>query len=274
MLCSKNPKFSTKIKPKTASITSNDNASLSLDPIPDANLNVDAEATVDNTENAATLDETEKLDLEEDNLSKPNFVNIGDAAQEYTPVIDVSSPDFKPVNTMFRLASADDVIIISTPGTLMEAYWSRDLIKALVRSSNAYRWKVKTSKPDLKYWQQKRNTRPFTIACMYHFLAILYYFGLVRLPSKRDYWDCDKYMPQHVITKELGMSRDRFNFLWRHFHVSSDDLDEVEETDGEETENEDLVEQTVERVVRDQDDEVVEEEKSEDEINLPVQEAV
>ena len=273
LLCSKNPKFSTKIKPKTKSISANDSTSVSLDAPRDKGLDVDAKAA----EVLATLDDSENLVLEEeeDNLSKPNFVNVGDATQEYTPVIDIASPDFEPVNTTFRLASADDTAIIPTAGTLMEAYWSRDLIKALVRSSNAYRWKVKTSKPDLKYWGQTRNTRPFTIACMYHFLAILYYFGIVRLPSKRDYWADEKYMPQHLITKELGMSRDRFNFLWRHFHVSSDDLDEVEEVNESETENEELVEQTIERVVRNQDDgDFFEEEQTEEEINLPVQEAV
>jgi len=81
-------------------------------------------------------------------------------------------------------------------------------------------------------------SKPFNLGTMYHFIAILYYFGLVRLPSKRDCWTSEEWMPKHRITKDFGMSKDRFFFLWRFFHVggltSNDDQEASEDKDEEE----------------------------------------
>ena len=77
-------------------------------------------------------------------------------------------------------------------------------------------------------------------------------------------------MPQHVITNELSMSRDRFKFLWRHFHVSSD-FDSKDGEEVEENDNEELVEQTVERVVYDQEEMLDEDQNVEEDEKITYQ---
>ena len=271
MLCSKRAIRKNKPNNKTTLIITNNTtttSSVSLDPPVNTNKNK-GEKTEEEK-----IEEAKNLVLEEE-LSKPKFINVNGPAQDYTPVINISAPDFCPIETTFRIASADDTAIIPTPKSLMAIFWSREIIEHICRSSNSYRFNLKKSQPGLKYWEQKRNSRPFTISCVYHFIAILYYFGITRLPSKYDYWDTDKYMPQHVITNELGMSRDRFKFLWRHFHVSSD-FDSKDGEEVEENDNEELVEQTVERVVYDQEEMLDEDQNVEEDEknNLPVKEVV
>ena len=95
----------------------------------------------------------------------------------------------------------------------------------MVDSSNAYLEKRKTESPNLRCFQRKNESRPFTMGEMYHFLAITYYMGVVRLPSKDDYWSTNKWMPSHPICTKFGMHRMRFKFLWRHLHVECDDED-------------------------------------------------
>ena len=72
-------------------------------------------------------------------------------------------------------------------------------------------------------------------------------------------------MPDHRIFHELGMGRDKFMFMWRHFHVSEPEesdihteSDEIENNDGEE----DLLETRIERIVQDQ--EMLQEENEEE----------
>ena len=102
---------------------------------------------------------------------------------------------------------------------------------------------------------------------MYHFIAILYYFGMVRLPAKTDYWDTSLWMPYHWISHEHGMPWDKFKFQWRHFHVSKpDDSDihkEADEIDNED-EEEDCIEITIERVQHDQEELMMEERDQEE----------
>mmetsp|Transcript_17478 Transcript_17478/g.39452 ORF Transcript_17478/g.39452 Transcript_17478/m.39452 type:complete len:139 (-) Transcript_17478:778-1194(-) len=81
------------------------------------------------------------------------------------------------------------------------------------------------------------------LGCIYHFLALLYYFGIVKLPSKKDYWSTHSWMPIHPIANAFGMSRDQFQFLWRHFHIDDTESGDAEDIlDDEEGGEEDLVE--------------------------------
>eukprot|EP00957_Ditylum_brightwellii_P173254 13190005-Ditylum_brightwellii.AAC.1 len=61
-------------------------------------------------------------------------------------------------------------------------------------------------------------------------------------------------MPTHPIASMLGMTRDRFGFIWRHFHVQSntaiyqeENLDSDDDTDKDGKGKEYLVEQCLER---------------------------
>ena len=72
---------------------------------------------------------------------------------------------------------------------------------------------------------------------MYHFFAILYYFGIAIMPSKSDYWPMKEWIPKHSIVHKFGMTGRRFEFIWRYFHYyfeesNNDDVEmDPEETD-------------------------------------------
>lgn len=65
------------------------------------------------------------------------------------------------------------------------------------------------------------------------------------------------------------MTRDRFNFIWRHFHITApDELEEEDDLQDDEDDTLDLVEQTCERVVQDQENEgIFDENKTNEEDN-------
>ena len=56
--------------------------------------------------------------------------------------------------------------------------------------------------------------------------------GFVCLTCKIEYWKYGNNCPYHPIMHEMGMSQDRFGFLWRHSHISSVDLSDVEKERG------------------------------------------
>ena len=124
--------------------------------------------------------------------------------------------------------------------------------------------------PDLYCWKEQKTSAPISEADIFHFLAILYYFGLVVLPSKSDYWSTNEWMPHHPIVHENGMTRARFEFLWRHFHPSYDEaIEDPEATLDEEDENaeeDERIDIGLERVQRDQQaDETKDDDNEEDE---------
>ena len=143
--------------------------------------------------------------------------------------------------------------IDATPDALAEKYFPKDLIQKMVGASNAYRKRRKENEPNLKIWTDTKSSAIFTLGCIYHFLALLYYFGIVKLPSKSDYWSTHSWMPIHPIATAFGMSRNRFQFLWRHFHIDDTESGDAEDIAGDEEETEeDLVELSLERVQREQ----------------------
>ena len=64
-------------------------------------------------------------------------------------------------------------------------------------------------------------------------------------------------MPEHAIVKAFGMNRDRFEFLWGHFHIQ--DFTEDGENDPDDynlDDDEGIEEIALERVQREQDDQL------------------
>ena len=97
--------------------------------------------------------------------------------------------------------------------------------------------------PTLQYWKKKSASKEFNIGCMYHFLAIIYYFGIVHLPDKRDYWSNYKWMPTYPICNMLYMFKDRFEVIWRNFYFNVEyNEDNFATTSEEENEEEELAE--------------------------------
>ena len=214
----------------------------------------------------------------EDSISSPSFIYVGkdesekEAKKRYTPVVDVESDDFHPIGTVFKIFEKNHhnrkVEVVPTPDVLVRKYWSYSIVSQLVVSSNKYIEDRKKVSPHLDCCKRKKDSRPITVGCMYHFLAMIYYMGIVRLPdTKEDYWSTEKWMPEHPICIENGMTRNRFRFIWRHFHVSHQSETggrEVQDNqDGETMAGE--VHQRVNRVEREQDNDLDSESDSDSE---------
>ena len=138
----------------------------------------------------------------------------------------------------------------------------------MANHSNSYVDECKRRYPKLDVWKRRTDSRPINISYIYQFISIIYYNGIVRLPSKEDYWSNEPLMSTHDLCIQLGMSRNRFRFLWRFFHCNfpiETDFDEVEQSDvgggANEEEETVMVQQVIERVQREQ-----EEDDNEDEI--------
>lgn len=69
----------------------------------------------------------------------------------------------------------------------------------------------------------------FTRSEMQHFFAIGLYIGIVRLPSKRDFWSRDAMMPIHKVANE--MPRDRFDEMWKYLHLQGPSLNNDDNDD-------------------------------------------
>ena len=228
----------------------------------------------ENTQNLSEEGKESSLDLDSNAvISEPKYINlIPEETKKFEPVIDIASPDFKPNKTFFKVTAEENGIIkevIPTPASLTALYWSKTMVNTIKVASNKYRENRLKEEPGLFVWKHEKNSRPFTLSCIYHFLAILYYFGIVRLPYKGDYWSKDPYMPIHPVVLDLDMTRDRFNFIWRHFHITApDELEEEDDLQDDEDDTLDLVEQTCERVVQYQENEgIFDENKTNEEDN-------
>ena len=179
-------------------------------------------------------------------------------AHTFEPVIDVNDPSYKQRDTMFKLKQNNHSAkeIEPTAAALVEHFFDDNMIQNIVNSSNAYMYERKRREPKLSCFRSRATSRAFTSSCIYHFLALIYYFGMVRLPSKRDYWERGIYwMPSHPICEINGLNRERFEFIWRHFHCNhATDDDFVQENEKNEDENneDELVTFSLERVQHDQ----------------------
>ncbi len=201
-------------------------------------------------------------DVADDRLSKPRFIPVGDEdadLRNYVPVVDVSKSNFKFTDTVFKINKIDyrnrSTTVTPNPVVLMQKYFPLTLIQRIVNHSNSYVEECKRRYPHLTMWKRNTDSRPFTPSSVYQFLAILYYQGLVRLPSKDDYWSCDPIMPTHDLCIQLGMTRNRFRFLWRYFHCNHPNEDDFENNDDAAEEDDTFVAQTMERVQVDQEEE-------------------
>eukprot|EP00957_Ditylum_brightwellii_P193359 14722898-Ditylum_brightwellii.AAC.1 len=88
-----------------------------------------------------------------------------------------------------------------------------------------------------------------------------------------DYWLSHPYMPQHSVMTELGMSRNRFYFMWQYFHIYDNEEINVEEEEwgGEEniSKEEDAADELyLECMVHDEENEYESDEENEDDCNV------
>ena len=229
-----------------------------------------ATATATSTPSPTTIIETVVQPI-----SRPEWIYIGsketeaEASKRYKPIVDVSASNFKPHDTVFKVFGKNErnksIELVPTPELLCMKYFSESIIAQFVLNSNRYRLYRMQMFPHLDCWKMSRRTqsRPLTMACVYQFLAIIYYMGLVRMPDKDDYWSNERWLPLHEVCTVNGMTRNRFRFIWRNFHLNHEEdsgIGDNDNSDSNEDDEEDdlLVEIGMERVEVDQENELEE----------------
>ena len=83
------------------------------------------------------------------------------------------------------------------------------------------------------------------------------------MPDKDDYWSNERWLPLHEVCTVNGMTRNRFRFIWRNFHLNHEEdsgIGDNDNSDSNEDDEEDdlLVEIGMERVEVDQENELEE----------------
>ena len=201
-------------------------------------------------------------------LKKTSFYYIGksesedEAKERYQPVVDVAQADFEPIETVFKVLVKNHrgrcMEVEPTPEVLTKEFISKEIVTKMVLASNQYRENRMRDYPNLSISKRKNDLAPFSMKCMYQYLVILMYMGVVKLPCKDDYWSSEDVMPHHDLCNMWGMNRNRFQFLWRHFHIfSSNQEDDEDEIGGGDDDDEVQVEMEARRN-RDNDDDVTE----------------
>ena len=192
----------------------------------------------------------------ETSLFSPKYMKVGsNDFNTYQPVVYMDSYDFKPMDTIHKINDTignQSVDLESRVDVLVNKFFPDNFMINVCSSSNNYIKERRKKEPELILWSNKISN-PITLSEIYQLLSLIYYFGLVKLPSKRDYWNTHPLMSYHPICHALDMSRDRFFFIWRHFHLNQPIQNDFENKIGDNSDETDepLEEIHLERVHRD-----------------------
>ena len=105
----------------------------------------------------------------------------------------------------------------ATPAALLELFLPDSLLDKWVESTNMY----------ARMRLARDRVKPISRSELCRFLAIIFYMGVVRLPSKEDYWVVDDdVLPTHHTLK---LHYTRFHYVWRNFHTSFDENSTLDE---------------------------------------------
>jgi hypothetical protein len=122
-----------------------------------------------------------------------------------------------------------------SPAVMTEVFFPDSLLEEMATKTNSY---ARSRLPPSKLVKVKAS-----IIC--YFLAMYYYMGVVRLPSKEDYWRMDhSFWPVHPPAQNI--SRDMFMCIWRNLHFLGAMTEPDEEDDIDEEEEEDAIDNTEE----------------------------
>ena len=91
-----------------------------------------------------------------------------------------------------------------TPVTVFARYFTEELWTRLVTETNRYAEQIRT--PSSKWY-------PVTTVEMKCFIGLCLTMGILKLPTRRDYWRQKKWIFQTKLPEV--MSRDRFAMIWR-----------------------------------------------------------
>ena len=95
----------------------------------------------------------------------------------------------------------------ASPLDVFSLIFTDELWDTLVTETNRYAEQVRAQTPTTSMWTPVSKTEMKT------FLGLCLCFGILKLPSRRDYWRQKKWLYQTSVPRV--MSRDRFNMIWR-----------------------------------------------------------
>ena len=113
----------------------------------------------------------------------------------------------------------------ATAGHYFSLVWTDDIWERLVEQTNIYAQQERIKHPPPPHaakWSPVDNPQ------MKAFIGLCFAMGILRLPSKNDYWRQSKWLFQIPFNKV--MSRDNFNQIWRYLHIQNND-EQPEEPD-------------------------------------------
>ena len=141
---------------------------------------------------------------------RPFFVDVSDTSIDYKPM---EVPENERHGANFRLPSPGPVT--KEPACVCK-YLSEIFIP------DAFIELLHTKTLEYVAYHAGVSKKKFNISRgdIVQFLAIIFYMGIVRLPARRDYWkEADDIFAQHPVCVARGMTRDKFDFIWRHFYA-------------------------------------------------------
>jgi hypothetical protein len=122
----------------------------------------------------------------------------------YEPM-DIGSEEEGRHEILFRLPNH----LVASVSTLSHLFLPDAFMAKVTRATNAYA--KKSLSPE--------TIKEVTLAEMFHFFAVIFYMGLVRLPAKEDYWrDDPSVWPSHPPC--VALSSKRFKYIWRVLHLT------------------------------------------------------
>ena len=126
----------------------------------------------------------------------------------HTPLFALPNSGVRRNQTISFETSVEDVAIV-----LSQTFLPDELVTQLHQSTNAY----------AHHHCPPRKQRVINEGDILHFFALYYYFGIVKLPAKKEYWGnqwdfLDVLPERHPFTTQRGITEGKFNYLFRYIH--------------------------------------------------------
>lgn len=112
-------------------------------------------------------------------------------------------------------------LIGAHPIDYFEAFIDNEIIDLMVDQTNLYATQVLCSGEDIPAYSTLRNWNPTSRDEIKHFIGLLAYMGLVRMPTLRHYWSRKPMFHNDFVAKV--MPRNRFETLLQLWHFSNND---------------------------------------------------
>lgn len=168
---------------------------------------------LDNPDDDADGDPANGSDADRD-YSKPHVKSVVPPGLHYEPIFDFG----EDMRHDIKFTMHEN--LHPTAANLSYLFFPDEMVKEWAEASTNY---ARSKQPDAPKIQSSD---------ILHFLAIVMYMGIVRLPDKRDYWSTRKLMPSHDVCQAHHMSRTKFLYLYKNFHLIGPEHDEEEEEEG------------------------------------------